>query len=243
MKSLARFLFNLTVTSLVVAAFLYLVVITPQTHSDLLYAHSSEKIGVVTTLDQNGHGTGFFVQGKSGSPYIMTNVHVCKIIPNGGLFFNEKVKTSVMPYYKDQKADICLLKYPKNEAFPLPFKLGNEPTLNDDLWVMGYPLDHLKHFSKGAINGDRLVEIGEPWTPDCPAANTQQVPTFFGVVPICVNIRYATETSARIFPGNSGSPVLNMWGNLIGIVFAGNDRSNLGVMARFEDVKRVLETH
>lgn len=225
--------------TVMVGALLYIGVTLPQVHSNLLFAKSASKIGLVTTMEQQGHGTGFFIKAKSGKRFIMTNNHVCKIIPNGGLFVNERITTFVMPFYKDNIADICLLKYPENAKTPSDFELGTEPLINQDLWTMGYPLDHLKHFSKGAVSGDRLVDIAEPVDADC--KNIVEIPTLFGPIPICVIRRVATETSVTIFPGNSGSPVLNIWGNVVGIMFAGNGQSNLGIMARWADVKRVLE--
>jgi V8-like Glu-specific endopeptidase len=38
----------------------------------------------------------------------------------------------------------------------------------------------------------------------------------------CIEIFVSSAISSPIYGGNSGSPVVNKWGNVIGVVFAGN---------------------
>ena len=47
----------------------------------------------------------------------------------------------------------------------------------------------------------------------------------FGVVNICVRTLDSQPVTASIYPGNSGSPVFNKYGNVVGVAFASNEFS------------------
>jgi S1-C subfamily serine protease len=49
------------------------------------------------------------------------------------------------------------------------------------------------------------------------------------------------QTTTVIYGGNSGSPAVNMWGNVIGVVFAGNrSQEHDNYIVPLSEVKRVL---
>lgn len=50
----------------------------------------------------------------------------------------------------------------------------------------------------------------------------------------------AYMTSVEIFPGNSGSPVVDYWGRVIGVAFAADGRDNKGDLVSLEDLKDFL---
>lgn len=60
---------------------------------------------------------------------------------------------------------------------------------------------------------------------------------------ICFDVtRSAYLSNMVIQPGNSGSPVVNFWGNVVGVVFAG-DRAGWGIAVSFKDLKQLLNNY
>lgn len=62
-------------------------------------------------------------------------------------------------------------------------------------------------------------------------------------IKICYDVTRAAYLSNMVIqPGNSGSPVVNMWGDVVGVVFAG-DRAGWGIAVSFQDLKQLLNNY
>jgi hypothetical protein len=69
----------------------------------------------------------------------------------------------------------------------------------------------------------------------------KNVPTLFGNV--CVEVNHSAFTNIPAFGGNSGSPVVNFWGHLTGVLYAGDNSVNWGILIPLESVIEFLKVY
>lgn len=160
-----------------------------------------DSVVVVTTYKNNepyASGTGFVYKEDKNYGYILTNNHVIEksdkvtvLLSNG-----EVVETTILG--SDVSADIAVLKIPKKKIISVA-KLGssNDLRVGDTAFAVGAPLDNAYSWSvtRGIISGkDRMVEVSSTDT-----------------------IMKVLQTDAAINNGNSGGPLCNSAGEVIGI--------------------------
>lgn len=157
------------------------------------------------TQTWNGNGTGFFID-KNG--YIATNYHVVKdakeieveITING-----DKKSYPVTIIASDVNNDVSIIKIEDHEFKPftdLPYNLSIETMdVGSEVFTLGYPMElsllgtEIK-FTDGKINSKSGVQ----------------------------NDKSLYQISTPIQPGNSGGPLFDSHGNIIGITTSGINR-------------------
>ena len=143
------------------------------------------------TKPTSSHGSGFYV---SASGHIITNYHVirgCKEISIG----DENSKTAVSLVAQDGNNDIALLKATKANSFAY-IRGGRGIRQGDDIIAYGHPLS-------GLLSSSAKITTGV-------------VNSLSG---LSNDYRYM-QISAPVQPGNSGGPLLDRYGNVVGIVTA-----------------------
>lgn len=181
----------------------------------------------VFNLADKTAGTGFQFLAPSGKPYILTNHHVCDPIPKDLMM---EVETEAGLLYKTRilkisdQADLCLL-----EAAPgvHGLELGPEPRAGDYLMVVGHP-----NMKPTQIKAGIMIRLA-PYTTrqdaradyPCTRAGERKgfvpVGTFNPVFKeVCYSTYMANQTNLPVYPGNSGSPVVNLAGKVVGIAYA-----------------------
>ena len=153
-------------------------------------------------------GTGFAL--KNG--YVVTNYHVIEDANEISIFgingdFNAKYDAQVMACDKINDLALLKVKDPSFDGFgALPYSvLGSTMDVGENIYVLGYPLT--------ATMGDEIK-----LTTGVISAKTG----FMGDVALY-------QISAPIQPGNSGGPLFNEKGNIIGVVSAKHsDAENVG---------------
>lgn len=222
LKTIKSFLRSIVLTVTII----YGAIIAPEIHNHYLRYKVGESVVQVLSMYSNSGGTGFSVKGKSGKKYIMTNRHVCEVqangvirvqAGNGDISFRKVV-------FMDTVHDLCLIEG-IDELDTI--NTGSDLNKGDTLYVVGHPGLRQLTTSQGEYIGDKTIELMYDVSKreDCPGKiyELNIIQQFlFGKAFICTKDYDALATSAVIYGGNSGSPVVNMYGNLIGVAFAGS---------------------
>lgn len=215
--------------------------VLPQLHEQyLLYVLSPSVVKITPVNYHDTGGTGFQLETSNG-PRIITNSHVCEVSDNGIVLLHTGKPKKIAKIIKvDEVADLCMI-----EAIgDMPsLKMGSPASIRQEVAVLGHPLLQPQTFSKGRVLSKELIEIPlgyadtEGKCDEFPQSYPK--PSFFGT--LCFKGFMGVLTSALIYPGNSGSPVVNIWGNVVGVVFAGNSRNNNGIYVPYEELKRFIQ--
>lgn len=139
-------------------------------------------------------GTGFVY---SADGYIVTNNHVIENATKVEVRLRDKEIVAAKVIGRDPATDLALLKVEAGHNL-VPARLGNSDTLRVGEWVMaiGDPLNYDKTVTVGVVSGKgRSLGISE---------TTSSFENFI-------------QTDAAINFGNSGGPLLNVHGEVIGI--------------------------
>lgn len=172
---------------------------------------------------QPGMGSGIIFTSEG---HIITNHHV---IANGGdisvwLFDKDdthEYKATLIG--SDVLSDIAILKIELKDDFDYtPIEWGQVPNFGDEIYVIGHPQGMIWSVSKGVVsNPDRYIT--SPW-------------------------QRLIQSDALIMPGNSGGPLFDEEGNLVGIntlmIFSRDPEAKTQAWAmsvHIEDVKWVVD--
>ena len=117
--------------------------------------------------------------------------------------------------------DLCILA-------PLPdsptFSLASSVQVGESVSIIGHP----RGFKQSISDGRLVNKIFEP---------SHLLPK--------ANIIMSYLTTANAYPGNSGSPVINRWGNVIGVLYAGHsqDYTNINYVVPLTYLKAELDDY
>lgn len=174
---------------------------TADSRRELTTKELVEKIqpSVVQVETQRGLGSGFFVS-SDGS--ILTNAHVVRGSSEITITTSDNKRYNAEIYAINNIFDLALLKIEgAGNSFPYIeyYNYLSSVSIGDEIIVFGNPLGLTSTVTKGIVSAIREMEISDAWLPS------------FDV------IQYDATTA----PGSSGGPVVNTYGEFIGIHFAG----------------------
>ncbi|MEZ4637149.1 MAG: trypsin-like peptidase domain-containing protein [Caldilineaceae bacterium] len=161
---------------------------------------ANNRLGLIPAQDEEGGargmGTGVVVSSEGD---ILTSLHVVASATNILLTFADGFETSGEVVGADPEKDIAVLRPDRLPPLLIPAILGNPNAMNvgDEAFVVGHPLGLYASMSSGVISGfDRSIQ---------PINSSQRID---GLIQI----------DAAVNPGNSGGPLLNRYGQVVGIV-------------------------
>ena len=135
-------------------------------------------------------GSGFII---SADGYIVTNAHVVDGVDSVVVGLNDRTELSAQVVGKDRRSDIALLKVTTTATLPM-VKIGNISQIKVGQWVLA---------------------IGSPFGFDSTA--TQGIISALGRSLPSDNYVPFIQTDAAVNPGNSGGPLFNLHGEVIGV--------------------------
>src|SRR5436190_2088156 len=143
---------------------------------------------------QTAAGSGSVIDGQGR---ILTAAHVVQGASSIKVNFQDGTTRTARVLGTDQSTDIALLKVDPSGLTLHPLALGSSKSLSvgDALAVIGDPFQYSRSLSTGVVSGlDRTIGATNGFS-----------------------IAHAIQTDASLNPGNSGGPVLDARGRLVGI--------------------------
>lgn len=162
---------------------------------------SLSQSGVVST--ENNIGTGFVIDAGG---WIVTNQHVVSDTTSAYMIItSDGTKYDVQSIARDDVYDIAILKIDAKDLPVLTLGDSDAVVVGEDVIAIGTPLgEYAGSVTKGIISGlHRTVTTSSDWF-----GSTSK--TYEDVL----------QTDAAVNPGNSGGPLLNGQGQVVGINFA-----------------------
>lgn len=168
----------------------------------------------VTTARGSGQGSGFVYRDN----YLVTNAHVVSTAQSVQIRFARGQWRSATIVGTDPSSDLAVLEVqtPPQYAKPLPL-VENQPPIGTKVAAIGSPYGLEGSLTTGVVSGvNRSI----------PAPNGRTVPD-------------AIQTDTPVNPGNSGGPLVNLQGEVVGVISSGGGE-NLAFAISAALMKRVL---
>lgn len=199
---LRNFLIKLLALIAIIVVMLSLSLKVTEIHRKYLMNTVSPYIFKITRImNVDTGGTGFLIS-HNGKTHIITNKHVCEGV---GIHKVLQVNSSVGIFIKSYKVskihDLCAINAPAILGEGL--EVGSQPFIGQNIYMMGHPFLQPKRLVSG----------------------------FYFLTEEVLVQKYLESYRMHIssFPGNSGSPILNIYGRVIGVLYAGNSSDALAV--------------
>lgn len=202
---------------------------------------------VVKIIGQQGSGSGFHVKANSGKTYILTNAHVCQLADKKGNILVQRDQTlisrKVISIYK--KHDLCLIDPLPNHS-DTGLDVASNLSIGEDIVLIGHPSGRPLTLSKGEFVLNRIIYLIDSSVKNQTACKMKSGiwQNIFGFIEFCVVPSRANGITSPSYPGNSGSPVVNKWGNVVGVLFAGSIKElNDNYMVPLNEVQNFLKDY
>ena len=175
---------------------------------------------------RDGHGTGFVVQ-WAGRTFTVTNRHVCAL-RRANIVEAQRQDGSVAHVRVlrlSSHTDLCLL-----EPVPglKPLRLATQWRMGEAVRALGHPRGGRLTETEGLVLGAEMVLQDYP-SEQCPAEPCR--------------LNFITQaTSVPVWPGNSGSPLVNALGEVVGVVWATNLYLRISFSVPLEDLREEISS-
>lgn len=202
---------------------------------------------VAVTNNKGSGGTGWVTKGASGKFVIITNAHVCGVQENGYVYVTYRgdiYLLKVIKLYADH--DLCAIQAP--ESATSGFSIAFYSRYGSRVCTLGHPYLEPNTITCGEYSGsvEMTVLYKQNVSPEeCKGKGYELIQAdlslaFFGLQNFCVRHLTAEASSISILPGNSGSPDVNIFGNVVGVAFAANQYGTRSYHVPLSELKKFL---
>lgn len=161
------------------------------------------QLATVTILTDQGQGSGFFIRTASGDTLVVTNHHVVEEGTVVQVRFNDGTLREVSQAATYPQYDLAFLAVDGLERPPAVLSLRSElPRLTEKVFAYGAPLGFSGTVTEGIVSGVRTT--------------AELVRTLGDLETPYDQFRWI-QTSAPISPGNSGGPLVDDQGRVVGV--------------------------
>lgn len=173
---------------------------------------------------EGGHGSGFVTIHK-GKSYIISNRHVCNIQKDEDYMYIQYAESDVKHLVKKIKIakehDLCALENVRSTNFG-GFKLAEKmPRIGEQVFSFGFPHGSPATMMDGEFTGEKEIYMPKEYEKDGSCDGLEkELNTFFGTLTVCGDNYPTFQTTTTVYPGNSGSALINQKGEAIGVIFA-----------------------
>lgn len=170
-----------------------------------------------------GMGSGFVVKKTGNTYYALTNQHVVGNATDISVMLYEGKEIKAKLVGSDTRKDIALISFESNDDIPIA-KLGDsdEVQVGDLAFAIGSPMGYVSSVTQGMISA-----VGRHGGP-----NKGNVNDFI-------------QTDAAINQGNSGGPLVNIYGEVVGIntwiASSSGGSQGLGFSIPINNVKKAID--
>lgn len=171
-------------------------------------------VQTTTTGGRSGQGSGFVYR----DDYVVTNAHVVANTRNVRVRFARGQWRSATVVGTDPSSDLAVIEVRNRPQYAKPLPLvEDQPAIGTKVAAIGSP-----YSLEGSITSGIISAVNR----SIPAPNGRTIPD-------------AIQTDAPVNPGNSGGPLLNLQGEVVGVVSSGGGE-NLAFAVSAALMKRVL---
>ena len=225
-----KFLFKVKIRLIAVLILSIAVLLVPISFNKIFRKYVGSSVFIVKDVNEKlGSGSGFIIRAKNSKRYFVTNNHVCEALEvNGKILIasdlGAKDQTVVKVIKKDPAVDLCIAEAPES-GYGL--FLSTDLSIGDNLHLFGHPIGFPLHETHGEAISPVQVQMIKGTS----------------LLDLQVVIFDAWQISILSSPGNSGSPVVDNLGRVVGILFAGNNvNSYTSYIIPAKNLKKLLET-
>lgn len=171
-------------------------------------------ISVTSRSGRGGQGSGFVFRGN----HVVTNAHVVSDASDVQVRFSKGQWRSASVVGTDPSSDLAVVNVRNTPQYAEPLSLiESEPAIGTEAVAIGNPFGLEGSVTSGLVSGvNRLI----------PAPNGYRIPD-------------AIQTGAPVNPGNSGGPLVDLDGRVIGVISSGGGE-NLAFAISAALVERVV---
>lgn len=213
------------------------------TQETFLSNHEATIPKVVNSKGNSG-GTGFFLK-HNDRQWFVTNKHICDSVGKDGkliLQWRDGTRVEANIVEVNQHADLCLATTAYRAE--RPFTLSKGYRMHQEVHTLGHPALYELVLSTGRIFDHSMIEMLVSVGEECgPGETPTKVNLLFFELPACLKTYDALYLSNHTHGGNSGSPVLDNSGKVVGVIFAGNSQTLHGLAVPLEELKVMLDKY